>query len=74
MTWKKIKDEKPPLEKLVIVWQPNRKKYAILKLCDDQEETPNSLYWLTQGNTCQNINGEESWCTFEYLKETIIYD
>jgi len=74
MNWQKIKDNKPKLEALVLVFRKGKKKYSILKLAKDIND-PNSmeLFWLTQGNTVQSLSDDDMWMQFPYLTETVTY-
>ena len=74
MNWQKIKDNKPKLESLVLVFRKERKKYSILKLSKDVND-PNAteLFWLTQGNTLQGLSEEDMWMEFPYITETVTY-
>ena len=74
MNWQKIKDNKPKLESLVLVFRKERKKYSILKLSKNVND-PNAteLFWLTQGNTLQGLSEEDMWMEFPYITETVTY-
>ena len=72
--WQKIKDNKPPLDILVLVFRKGKKKYSILKLAKDVND-PNSteLFWLTQANTSQDVSDEDMWMEFPHITETVTY-
>lgn len=73
MKWKSLKESKPPFEKLILVFRRCNKKYVVLKLARDKNDLDCPPFWITQGNTCQDLSEDDLWTEFEYITETVTY-
>lgn len=76
MKWVTLKDKDPPLDKLVLVWRHTKKKYEVLRFSREVSEKRIDKFWLTQGNSVQDLDEEDQWHEFKYftMEERTVYE
>jgi hypothetical protein len=71
LIWKKFKDEKPTPNELVLIFRVSNKKYNIARYTwtdgDAEKCIEYSDEWVTQYNTCHNVDPHDLWVEFEHL-------